>query len=337
MRSTMQRLCAKAAQMGHENATVGFIGIGTISSAVCRGLLRSANSPANVILGPRNAERAAELAAEYPEKVKVAESNQAVVDASDWVFLGTPPKKDITQEVLGQLNFKAGQPICSFVAGIEREDLEKLVAPATDIVQALPLPPAEFGQSTTVMFPPHESMERCLSNVGRVVSVEDREQAMAIGSMACIMGDYYAHLRACHQWLIGKGIDSATASKAVGSYFSTYHHAAQGSEVGFDHLVAEQTPGGVNQQVIEELEKQGRYDMVKTGLETAFKRLCPTAMPRQQVSNGSNVTYGHGLLPFVVPSLSYHCYPPKVMPWETQFSKRGGEARTSMKAIHTKR
>jgi len=330
----MQRLCSKVAQMGHENATVGFIGIGTISSAVCRGLLRSTASPACVVLGPRNAEKAAELLAEFPDKVKVAESNQAVVDASDWIFLGTPPKKDITQQVLGPLKFKEEQPICSFIAGIEREDLQKLVAPAADIVQALPLPPAESAESTTVMFPPHKSMERCLSNVGRVVSVEDREQAMAIGSMACIMGDYYAHLRACHQWLVSKGIESATASKAVGSYFSTYHHAAKDSEVGFDHLVAEQTPGGVNQQVIEELEKQGRYHAVQTGLETAFNRLCPTAAPRQQISTGSNAAYSHGLLPFVVPSLSYHCYPPMMM----QFPKKGGEGvRATMKAIHTKR
>jgi len=164
------------------------------------------------------------------------------------------------------------------MGGAEREELENLVAPAIDIVQALPLPPAEFGQSTTVMYPPNERMEKCLSNVGRVVAVESREQAMAIGSMACIMGDFYAHLRSCHQWLESKGVDSAAASRAVGSYFSTYHHASQHSEVGFDHLVAEQTPGGVNQQVIEQLQKQGRYDMVKEGLEIAFKRLCPTAV-----------------------------------------------------------
>jgi pyrroline-5-carboxylate reductase len=261
-----------------EEATVGFIGIGTINSAVCRGLLNSANSPAKVIIGPRNAEKAAALAAEYPEKVTVAESNQEVVDSSDWIFLATPPKKDSMQETLGPLRFRKEQPILSFIAGAEREELEKLVSPAIDIVQALPLPPAEFAESTTVMYPPNERMEQCLSNIGRVVAVESREQAMAIGSMACIMGDFYAHLRSCHQWLVSKGVDAADASRAVGSYFSTYHHASQHSEIGFDHLVAEQTPGGVNQQVIEQLEKQGRYDMVKEGLETAFKRLCPTAV-----------------------------------------------------------
>jgi len=279
----MFRLCARTVPLHLEKATVGFIGIGTINSAVCRGLLKSAAAPAKVVLGPRNAEKAAALAAEYPEKVTVAETNQEVVDASDWVVLGTPPKKHITQETLNELQFREKQPILSFIAGIEREDLERLVAPATDIVQALPLPPAEFAESTTVMYPPNERMEQCLAKVGRVVSVESREQAMAIGSMACIMGDFYAHLRACHEWLVSKGVDSTAASKAVGSYFSTYHHASQHSVVGFDHLVAEQTPGGVNQQVIEQLEKVGRYDMVKEGLETAFKRLCPKAVAEQRV------------------------------------------------------
>jgi len=297
-RSTRRLFSKMVSQLEYEKATVGFIGIGTINSAVCRGLLKSDALPAKVIIGPRNAQKAAALAAEYPDKVTVAESNQAVIDSCDWVFLGTPPQKDITQQTFGELKFRKDQPVLSFIAGIEREDLEKLVAPATDIVQALPLPPAEFAESTTVMFPPHEKMEQCLSNLGRVVSVENREQAMAIGSMACIMGDYYAHLRACHQWLEGKGIDSATASKAVGSYFSTYHHASQDSDIGFDHLVAEQTPGGVNQQVIEELEKQGRYDAVKDGLEIAFKRLCPTAVPlAAKAPMESETTFSEGLLP----------------------------------------
>lgn len=286
-----------------EKATVGFIGIGTINSAVVRGFLKCAASPAKVIIGPRNAQKAAALAAEYPEKVTVAESNQAVVDESDWIFLGTPPKKHIMQETLGPLRFRKEQPILSFIAGAEREELRKLVAPATEIVQALPLPPAEFGQSTTVMYPPNERMEKCLATIGRVVAVESREQAMAIGSMACMMGDFYAHLRSCHQWLISKGVDSAAASRAVGSYFSTYHHASQHSEIGFDHLVAEQTPGGVNQQVIEQLEKQGRYDMVKEGLETAFKRLCPTAVmsaPVRKIPDEFQA-FSNGLSLFAVP------------------------------------
>eukprot|EP00746_Dinoflagellata_sp_MGD_P161630 gnl/MRDRNA2_/MRDRNA2_88848_c0_seq1.p1 gnl/MRDRNA2_/MRDRNA2_88848_c0~~gnl/MRDRNA2_/MRDRNA2_88848_c0_seq1.p1 ORF type:complete len:349 (+),score=63.07 gnl/MRDRNA2_/MRDRNA2_88848_c0_seq1:43-1089(+) len=323
----------------YEKATIGFIGIGTIACAVCRGLMKAGAGPAKVVLCPRNAEKAAALASEHPEKATVLESNQAVVDAADWVFLATPPKKDITQETLSALKFRSGQTILCMVAGVARADLENLVAPATDIVQALPLPPAEFAQSTTVMFPPHARMERCLSNLGRVVCAENRQLAMAIGSMSCVMGDFYAHLRCCHQWLVDKGVDSTTASKAVSSYFSTFHHASAPSEVGFEHLVAEQTPGGVNQQVIEELEKQGRYDAVQTGLETAFQRLCPTATPRQQISTGSNATYSHGLLPFVVPSLSYHCYPPKMTPWEKlQFPKKGGDGvRATMKAIHTKR
>eukprot|EP00746_Dinoflagellata_sp_MGD_P085378 gnl/MRDRNA2_/MRDRNA2_33799_c0_seq1.p1 gnl/MRDRNA2_/MRDRNA2_33799_c0~~gnl/MRDRNA2_/MRDRNA2_33799_c0_seq1.p1 ORF type:complete len:301 (-),score=64.84 gnl/MRDRNA2_/MRDRNA2_33799_c0_seq1:14-814(-) len=257
----------------YEMATLGFIGIGTISCATIRGLMKSAAPPAKVVVSPRNAQKAAMLAAEYPDKVTVAESNQAVVDASDWVFLATPPKKDMTEEILSALTFKPDQTVCSIIAGIARSDLERLLAPATDIVQAFPLPPAEFAQSTTPMFPHHQRMERCLSNIGRVVSAENREQALAIGSLGCIMGDFYAHLRACHQWLIDKGVDSATASKAVASYFSTFHHASQNSEVGFDHLVAEQTPGGVNQQVIEQLDKQGRYDAVKGGLDAAFKRI----------------------------------------------------------------
>merc|ERR1719160_1487513 len=109
--------CTTVAPLRLREATVGFIGIGTINSAVCRGLLKSADSPSKVVVGPRNAENAAALAAEHPDKVTVAESNQAVIDASDWVVLGTPPKKHITLETLNPLQFREDQPVISFIAG----------------------------------------------------------------------------------------------------------------------------------------------------------------------------------------------------------------------------
>ena len=51
--------------------------------------------PATIVVSPRNAEKASKLSQKVPQ-VKVAESNQAVIDSCDIVFLAirmgeTPP------------------------------------------------------------------------------------------------------------------------------------------------------------------------------------------------------------------------------------------------------
>ena len=74
-----------------EEKTFGFIGVGTINAAVVQGLCTCDTPPKAVVLSPRNAEKAAALAASFPDRVRVAESNQAVLDAADWVFVATPP------------------------------------------------------------------------------------------------------------------------------------------------------------------------------------------------------------------------------------------------------
>ena len=70
-----------------EGFTFGFVGVGTINSAVVKGLCTCDTPPKAVVLSPRNAEKAAALKAAFPDRVTIADSNQAVLDAADWVFL----------------------------------------------------------------------------------------------------------------------------------------------------------------------------------------------------------------------------------------------------------
>ena len=90
-------------------ACIGFIGVGTMNSAIVRGLCTLPAPPERLVLSPRNAEKAAALAAEFPSLVSVAATNQAVVDAADVVFVGTLPAA--TEEVLRALKFRASQTV----------------------------------------------------------------------------------------------------------------------------------------------------------------------------------------------------------------------------------
>jgi pyrroline-5-carboxylate reductase len=136
-----------------------------------------------ILLSPRNAEKAAALAADFPDHVRVCASNAEVVDGSDWVIMATPPKPELTEATYRPLNFRANHNVCCLIAGINAETLRELVAPATSVTQSFPLPPAEHGESTSVMFPPHPPTEVMLAKLGRVVPCPDFEQAMTVGVM----------------------------------------------------------------------------------------------------------------------------------------------------------
>ncbi|MBB4188505.1 pyrroline-5-carboxylate reductase [Sinorhizobium terangae] len=77
---------------------IGFLGTGTISKAIITGLLADPAFTNPIVVAPRNAEIAANLAATYPQ-VTIAEDNQAVADSTDVVFLAVRPQ--IAAEVTG--------------------------------------------------------------------------------------------------------------------------------------------------------------------------------------------------------------------------------------------
>ena len=195
----------------------GFIGVGTINSAVIRGLV-SADiklAPRTITLSPRNAARAAALAKELPNNVaKVASTNQEVIDASDYVFVATPPGTENARQCLSGLHFRPEQVVISIIAGVSA-DVLKEVCDCPTIVQALPLPPAENHVSTTVQWPEHKGVAEVFKRLGSVVEVPDARKATAVASISCIMGDFYARLRASHEWLVSQGVDPTAASEAV--------------------------------------------------------------------------------------------------------------------------
>jgi pyrroline-5-carboxylate reductase len=73
---------------------LGFIGVGTIASAVVRGLCADAKEPPpSILLSPRSEKCAGALAAEFAGRVSMASDNQAVVDGCDVLFLSVLPQQ----------------------------------------------------------------------------------------------------------------------------------------------------------------------------------------------------------------------------------------------------
>jgi len=256
---------------------IGFIGIGTINSAVIKGLCKAKARPNKILLSPRNAVKAARLKSEFPKIIEVMDSNQSVVDASKWVLIATPPKPEVSEEVLGGLNFRPEQTVVSLIAGIDPQTLQRLCGNVKSVVQAFPLPPAEMHASTTVMTPLNDEVQSLFDCVGKTIAVDEFELAMKLSVCSCIMGDFYKHQHSIYEWLVEKGVSSETSTLAVASFFNTFNFASlQAKDVGkagYAHLVAEQTPGGMNELAIRELIEAGNYENLRATMDNLMVRM----------------------------------------------------------------
>jgi hypothetical protein len=103
------------------------------------------------------------------------------------------------------------------------------------------------------MTPANKDVEALFNKLGNTIPVDDFKLMMSIGVVSCCMGDFYQHQHSIFEFLTEKGVSKKAATLAIASYVNTFNFASlqahpEGID-GFSHLVAEQTPGGMNEQV----------------------------------------------------------------------------------------
>lgn len=266
-----------------EGQSFGFLGVGTINSAIIRGICAlPPSSPClpkwPLFLSPRNAAKARELLAEHgPDKVAVASSNQDLLDRCEVVFLGlTPPVADAQ---LPGLKFRSDHAVVNLVSTLSAERLREHCGGAVGtgrIVKAVPLPGIARHAGAVPIFPPEaEGVARFFAQLGTAVPVASEEQLRACQATTCLMGPYYELLRTAQAFLVREGgVDEAAAGAFVGAMMAgVATDSKEASAATFAEKVAEQTPGGLNEGAIARLRAEGAYRSVDAALEATLDRL----------------------------------------------------------------
>eukprot|EP00466_Bigelowiella_natans_P018225 jgi/Bigna1/78031/fgenesh1_pg.52_\ len=264
----------------HAAVRVGFIGTGTIT---------------HVTVSPRNAERAARLAAKFPSKVTIAASNQDVVDNSDIVCISVVPS--IMDQVLEEIAFRKGlhkpmmvlayalslfniqtdHQVISFVSTASIEELEQHVAfPAkTAVFRAIPMPPIAKRRGPFVLHPSPQCTENQNDNnvkllfdpLGTVIEVQHEEDLKVLMATASLMAPFYNIMTQALEWMTGQGFSSSKEEDAMDLSFS-------GGPKSFrDITKASQTPGGLNEQNLRSLDERGFYSIMKKSLSEILDRV----------------------------------------------------------------
>lgn len=252
--------------------TLGFIGTGALASAIVTGLKSTGDDTRAVLLSPRNAENSTDLAARYPD-VCVARDNQAVLDGSDMVMLAVRPQ--IAREVLRGLRFRSDHHVVSLIATMSRDEIVPLVAPAARVTKALPMPMISHRLGATIIFPPDPDLAAFFGRLGKAIEVETAHEFDALSVVTATYATYFRYLDTIHDWLERHDVSSAKAHDYIATLFKALAHAPQvAPAAAFMDLAKEYaTRGGLNEQVLNELETRGVFASFAESLDNVHRRV----------------------------------------------------------------
>ena len=251
--------------------TYGIIGVGAIGAAIVTGLCEGVQDAPSVVVSARNASRAADLASRF-RSVRIAKSNQEVIDAASVVLLCIRPQE--ARSVLAGLKFSSAHAVVSMMAGIPIEILQQLVAPAQSIARAIPLPAVATREGATPIFPPAGAAQTLFDRLGSSIEIPNEVALEATSASTATVCAHFAYLNAISQWLIAQGVAETAARRQVAATFAGLAKHLQADAPDFAELARDHaTRGGINEQFLGVLEQARVFDAVSTGLDRVLDRL----------------------------------------------------------------
>ena len=246
--------------------TLGFIGTGAIAAAMVEGL-----APDRILLSPRGASVAADLAARFAG-VTIAASNQAVVDGSDLVVLSVRPQ--VAEAVIRALRFRPGQKVLSLIAATGIDHLQDWIGLDLPVIRAIPLPFVADRDGVTPIFPPDPDVAALFDRLGTTVECETQAEfdAMAVGS--ALMGTYFGILEIAVDWLTRQGLPQAAGRTYMAGLFASLGGVASDSPLDLAALrEGFSTKGGLNEQVFRVFTEQNGAAALTTALDQVAARV----------------------------------------------------------------
>jgi pyrroline-5-carboxylate reductase len=257
---------------------LGFVGSGAITSAIVTGLCSEGGAPYEICVSPRNAEVAAELASRY-EQVRVAASNQAVLDESEIVVLAVRPQ--IAEAVLADLRFRPDHHVISLVAGYPVQRMTPLVTPAAVVSRAVPLPMSARRRCPTAVYPRDPVAMELFNLLGQAFAVETDDVLAAFSTATSTMAAYFAYADCIAGWMTNNGVAPQQARDYVAQIFAGMAMTAvEGPDRTFPALSEDHaTRGGLNEQVLRDLRSHHVCESITEALDSVMRRV--TAASRQ--------------------------------------------------------
>jgi pyrroline-5-carboxylate reductase len=250
---------------------LGFIGSGAIASAVVAGLSSVPLNQPSILLSPRNARISAELAYRF-SNVRVAPTNQAVLDGSEMVVLAVRPQ--VARDVLSDLKFQPDHHVISLISTLSLRTITAIAAPAREATRAVPLPAVAHRRGPTPIYPPDRRVADLFGALGGAIEVETDREFDALCTATASLASYFAFAEAITSWLAQHDVPAVDARRYVAGIFEGLTHAAAlAPGKSFTALADEHTtPGGINEQVLQNLTEQRVFAHLSESLDAVLER-----------------------------------------------------------------
>ena len=251
---------------------LGFIGTGKIASSVITGICKSSIKYNKIFISSRNNKISKQLKKKF-KRIVIEKDNQKIVSRSNWVFLAVTPT--VGKKIINNLKFRSNQTIISFISTITIPNLKKMIKIKANIVRAIPLPPISLNKGPVPICPPNKKVKKFFDQIGSTVEIKNEKLSINFWSTSGIMASYYELLKVMSDWLVKKGIKRLDAQKYITTLFlALSEDAVVNSKKELKYLVKEsQTPKGLNERGLKEMDKKGVYKSVINTLNSIHKRL----------------------------------------------------------------
>ena len=248
---------------------IGIIGTGIIASAIVTGFCTKKTGH-KFFLSPRNAQRAAALAAEFPE-VTVCASNREVVDKAQWVFICLH-KKDFN--ALVDLRFRTEHKVINISAEMRLPDLRNMIGETEILSHVIPLPFISAGFGPLLVYPEIREVGELFAPVSDVYYAQSQADVHTLQIITGLMSPYNMLLNEIIKFSDEQGIEHDVSVKFLCSLLiSLCTRAANIPDCDLIELAYEMTPGGYNEQAMNELVDNGAIRAWRTALDRLLSRL----------------------------------------------------------------
>jgi pyrroline-5-carboxylate reductase len=242
---------------------IGFIGTGHIAAPMARCLARAGHS---VTVSERSQQTATALV-ETGLGIVTA-PNQAVLDASDIVFLCLRPP--VWQDVVKDLVWRADHSVVSVMAGISLGDLSLVCAPVTDLSITIPYGFIENGGCPLPVAGDPSVLTALFGAENPILPQRDEAALVDFFAASALASGVLHMLEQSSAWLADKTGDADAAEVYVANLISGVLHALPKDRAG--GLEAERralaTPGTLNLQMFEGLRRDGAFDRLPALLDS---------------------------------------------------------------------
>jgi len=248
---------------------IGVIGTGIIASAVVTGFCKKKTGH-EIFLSPRNAMRAKALADEFSE-VKVCASNQDVLDNAQWIFICLH-KKDF--DALKELKYRENHRIINMSAEMRLPDLREITGETEILAHVIPLPFIAEGFGPLLVYPEDRQVGDLFEPISDVHYAKSQKDVHTLQIITGMMSPYNMLLNELVKYPDGRGIAHDESVKFVHSLLSSLsRRAAETPDCDLIELAHEMTPGGYNEQSMNELMDNGAIRAWRAALDNLTSRL----------------------------------------------------------------